>query len=549
MVTVARMATCPKCRVQYSVETAVCPTDGEALLPDEAFSNADQDLSPGEQVGEYVVDEKIGHGGFGAVYRATHPLIGKQAAIKVLFRQYSSNPQMVSRFIAEARAVNQIRHKNIIDIFAFGQLPDGRHYYIMELVTGQPLDQVLEQRGGLPLPDAVPILRQLARALDAAHAKGIAHRDLKPENVTLAVDDEGGVFPKLLDFGIAKLLSDGPQLHKTRTGAPMGTPYYMSPEQCRGREIDHRTDIYSFGILCFETLTGKVPFDGDDFMEILLKQINDPPPRASSLVPTIPPGVDEAIAWMLEKDVTRRPPTLAAAIKRLEEGALAGGVAVPVAPPATGFFTPVVRPSTGPMATAPTVAGTPAMAQSFIAAESAVPEKTAKRNRMTVLFAATMLLMFGVVATTLVLLRGRRDEASVPPVVAEPKPAATSAPPPPAAEPMPSLPQVIVIPSPTPATEVTLQIKTTPPGAEVRLDGERLGVTPGAFSLARSEQPQKLTVVREGYREHVQDLVLRDNLQMTLELEKKKTTPSKRPGKKPRKPGQKGDIPDWDDLE
>jgi serine/threonine protein kinase len=284
-----RMATCPKCRAQYPADVELCPADGEGLLPDEAFSNADQDLASGEKVGEYVIDEKIGHGGFGAVFRATHPLIGKTVAIKVLFRQYSSNPQMVSRFIAEARAVNQIRHKNIIDIFAFGQLADGRHYYVMELVTGQPLDQVLEQHGRLGLTEAVPVLRQLARALDAAHAKGIAHRDLKPENIYLATDDEGGVFPKLLDFGIAKLLSDGPQMHKTRTGAPMGTPYYMSPEQCRGREIDHRTDIYSFGILCFETLTARVPFDGDDYMEILLKQINDPPPRPSSFVPELPP--------------------------------------------------------------------------------------------------------------------------------------------------------------------------------------------------------------------------------------------------------------------
>jgi serine/threonine-protein kinase len=555
-----RMATCPKCREQFPAETRVCPTDGEALLPDEAFANADQDLSPGERVGEYVVDEKIGHGGFGAVFRATHPVIGKQVAIKVLFRQYSSNPQMVSRFIAEARAVNQIRHKNIIDIFAFGQLPDGRHYYVMELVTGQPLDAVLEQRGHLSLPEAVPVLRQLARALDAAHAKGIAHRDLKPENIYLASDDEGGIFPKLLDFGIAKLLSDGgAKMHKTRTGAPMGTPYYMSPEQCRGREIDHRTDIYSFGIVCFETLTGKVPFDGEDYMEILLKQINDPPPRPSSIVPELPPGVDEAVLWMLEKDANVRPPTLGAAIKRLEEGAIAAGLPIPVAPAATGFVTPVVAPTSASIATANTapsggmsVPTPPNLGHSFIAAESALPEKTAKRNRMTVLFAASMLVTFGVVAVTLVVLRGRgpsgeENKPAAPPPpeapIAAPTPVPTPAPPPPVLA-----PQVIFIPPPAiepePAT-VTLSIKTDPAGADVLLDGEVIGVSPGTFQIARSDAKQQLTLKHKGCLDHVEDITASDNLHFTVELEKKVRKPK---GDK-KKPGKKSDIPDWDDLE
>jgi serine/threonine-protein kinase len=229
------MATCPKCRVSYPDTQSSCPTDGEGLLPDAAFTTADSDLQPGQQVGEYVVDGKLGEGGFGAVFKGTHPLIGKQVAIKVLNRQFSSNPQMVSRFISEARAVNQIRHRNIIDIFSFGSLADGRQYYVMELLAGVPLDNYLEQRGRLTLAEAIPILRSVARALDAAHAKGIAHRDLKPENIYIAQDDDGTPFPKLLDFGIAKLLSgDAPHQHKTRTGAPMGTPYYMSPESAAG---------------------------------------------------------------------------------------------------------------------------------------------------------------------------------------------------------------------------------------------------------------------------------------------------------------------------
>ncbi|HZF51592.1 MAG TPA: serine/threonine-protein kinase, partial [Polyangiaceae bacterium] len=325
------MATCPICRTHYPNDASTCDRDGERLLPDEAFTGVDPDLAEGQMVGEYRVESKLGEGGFGCVYRAVHPLIGKTAAIKVLNRQYSSSPQMVSRFIAEARAVNQIRHRNIIDIFSFGSLEDGRQYYVMELLEGMPCDRYIEQRGRLSPEDAIPILRGIARALDAAHATGIAHRDLKPENIYLVFDDDGGVFPKLLDFGIAKLLGDaGMSSHKTRTGAPMGTPHYMSPEQCRGKNIDHRTDIYSFGILTHATLTGQVPFDGDDVMDILFKQINEKAPRMSSVCPDLPAALDAPVLQMLEKDTAARPASLTAAVDALAKAASEAGYAVQV---------------------------------------------------------------------------------------------------------------------------------------------------------------------------------------------------------------------------
>ena len=170
-------------------------------------------------------------------------MIGKSAAIKVVKRQYGANPEMTSRFVSEARAVNQIRHRNIIDIFNFGNLEDGRPYYVMELLDGQTLDALLEERGRMTFTEAQPILRQLARALAAAHAAGIAHRDLKPENVFVAFDEDGHPTPKLLDFGLAKLLGEGASLHRTRSGVPMGTPLYMSPEQVYGKDVDHRLSL------------------------------------------------------------------------------------------------------------------------------------------------------------------------------------------------------------------------------------------------------------------------------------------------------------------
>jgi len=293
----------------------------------------DADLAPGQIVGEYRVESKLGQGGFGAVFKAAHPLIGKLVAIKVLSQRFSVDPQMVSRFVAEARAVNQIRHHNIIDIFSFGVLEDGRHYYVMEYLDGETLDHRIRNQGHLSLREALPILRALARALDAAHQKGIAHRDLKAENVFLASNPDG-VFPKLLDFGIAKLLAPEDGLkHKTRTGAPMGTPHYMSPEQCHGRDVDHRTDIYAFGVLVYVMLTGVYPIDGDDYMTILMRQIHDDPRPASSHRSELPEGVDRAIAWLMRKDPAERPKALIEAVRLLEE--VASGDSAPHARLAT----------------------------------------------------------------------------------------------------------------------------------------------------------------------------------------------------------------------
>ncbi|HVY46219.1 MAG TPA: serine/threonine-protein kinase, partial [Minicystis sp.] len=356
------MATCPSCRKRYPDGVARCETDGEALLPDQAFSAVEKDLQQGQQIGEYVVETKLGEGGFGSVYRAVHPVIGKAAAIKVLNRQYSSNPQMVSRFIAEARAVNQIRNRNIIDIFAFGTLDDGRQYYVMELLDGMPLDRYLKSRGRLAPEEGVPLLRGIAKALDAAHAAGIAHRDLKPENVFLVIEEDGTTFPKLLDFGIAKLLGESSAGHKTRTGTPMGTPAYMSPEQCRGKNVDHRTDLYSLGVVAHEVLTGRLPFDGDDVMEILFKQTSAAAPPMSSTCPAVPATLDAPVLQMLDKDPSNRPPSALAAIDGLAAAANAAGFAVPLPPQASGARQSGPRQS-GPRAVTPIGGGAHTPAQ------------------------------------------------------------------------------------------------------------------------------------------------------------------------------------------
>jgi serine/threonine-protein kinase len=175
----------------------------------------------------------------------------------------------------------------------------------------------------------------VARALDAAHASGIAHRDLKPENIFLLLEDDVP-FPKLLDFGIAKLLGESGVGHKTRTGTPMGTPYYMSPEQCRGRNVDHRTDIYSFGIVLFETLVGKVPFEGEDVMEILFKNTSAAPPRPSDVCRTLPAALDAPVLAFLEKDPDKRPESVGAGLDAVAAAAAGAGLDVKVSARRTG---------------------------------------------------------------------------------------------------------------------------------------------------------------------------------------------------------------------
>lgn len=342
------MAICPACHTRYENEVTVCARDGNTLVPDEVLSSGDAELFHGQMVGEYRIAGKLGQGSFGCVYRAEHPLIGKAAAVKVLNRQYSSSPQMVARFIAEARAVNQIRHRNIIDIFSFGALDDGRQYYVMELLDGMTCDAYLAEQGRLSPSQAIPILRGVARALDAAHGAGIIHRDLKPENIFLVFDDELGIFPKLLDFGIAKLMGDsGLPGFKTRTGTPMGTPDYMSPEQCRGKNVDYKTDIYSFGALAYKMLTGQVPFLGEDVMDILMKHLNEKPRPLSGLWPDLPAALDAPVLAMLEKDASARPSSASEAVESLTKAANTAGLSIPAPPSAASSVPPVQRPPSG----------------------------------------------------------------------------------------------------------------------------------------------------------------------------------------------------------
>jgi eukaryotic-like serine/threonine-protein kinase len=265
------------------------------------------ELKAGSMVGEYRIDGRLGEGGMATVYSATHPLIGKRAAIKVMSPQLSADTAAVERFVQEAQAVNRIGHPNIIDVFGFGTLPDGRSFFVMELLPGETLHARMES-DPLKLRDSIAILFDVCDALEAAHEKGIVHRDLKPENVFLVNLRGNKKQVKLLDFGVAKLNNSTDQrMQRTRQDTIIGTPHYLSPEQARAKGVDARTDIYSLGVMAFEMVTGKVPFDADNVMDVLVKHMNEPPPVASLLRAGIPPQLDDILVRMLAKDPAQRP--------------------------------------------------------------------------------------------------------------------------------------------------------------------------------------------------------------------------------------------------
>jgi len=270
-------------------------------------------ITVGQIVGNYRVTATLGVGGMGTVFLAEHPIIGSKVALKVIHPDFAGNADAVARFVNEAKVVNQIGHDHVIAITDFGSAPTGDFYFMMEYLAGETLADAIKVAGRFPPARALHIAAQIADALGASHAHDIIHRDLKPENVVLIVRDGVKDFVKVLDFGLAKL-SHRPEgaPYKSAAGWVMGTPYYMSPEQCEGRaEIDHRADIYALGVILFEMVTGLVPFAGEVAADILIHHVKTAPPRGRSIVPELPAAVDAILSRTLAKDPALRFQTMA----------------------------------------------------------------------------------------------------------------------------------------------------------------------------------------------------------------------------------------------
>lgn len=299
------MTTCPKCGTRFSGTQRLCPHDGTVLEPDQP-----SELKQVGKVldGKYRLDSYLSRGGMGAVYRATHVMLGRAVAVKLIKADLVTSPEIVRRFQREARAVTHLNHPNIVEVYDLGQTEDGTLYIAMELVSGESLNAIIKTAGPLRPARIVRILGQVVSALALAHRTNIVHRDLKPHNIMIGQDEDGHDIAKLLDFGIAKTFEIDASAQLTATGATLGTPHYMSPEQASGAVVDGRSDLYSLGIILYEMLIGEVPFSDPSTPVVLVKHMSEAPMPPSRRRPDlrVSPALETIALRCLEKDPAQR---------------------------------------------------------------------------------------------------------------------------------------------------------------------------------------------------------------------------------------------------
>ena len=487
----------------------------------------------GETVGSYKIERKLGEGGMGVVYVAEHPLLKKKAVVKFLHAELSSDGELVERFFNEARSATMIQHPGIVDVFDFGHHSSGCAFILMEFLAGDSLADRLKQDGPFDAGFAVAIGKQLASALSAAHEQGIVHRDLKPDNVFLVRDREapGGARVKVLDFGIAKLVDKASSSVKTQTGAVMGTPTYMAPEQCRSAgEVDHRADIYALGCILFELLCGRPPFRCASLGQLIAAHMFEPPPALTTFAPAVPADLEAVVLRALAKEPDERQGSMSNLEVELEACNIA-------APPSPRRSAPVavqaayeatvlpIQPVTAKLDTAPamvaTVATTTGKPKELTTlgrstGQLAAPEAPRKRGWLTVAVAA------GVLAAGVGVFGSQRGSTS-----AEPGPAPVAAPAP--------TPIIVERPAlPAPPKPVQLTIDSDPAGAEVirEHDGMHIGKTPFDTELAPVANGTLVYILHlDGYEDHRVALAAdRDNREkVALKKKPKKSTGRPRP--------------------
>jgi eukaryotic-like serine/threonine-protein kinase len=397
----------------------------------------------GETIGSYRVLSQLGAGAMGEVYLVEHRHLRRKSALKLLARELVARPDLIERIFLEARATSAIAHPGIVQVFDCEVDPQGRPYIVMEYLEGETVGALLARGGPLHALIVARLARSAADALEAAHGKGIVHRDIKPDNIFVASQPPDSV--KIVDFGIAKLAGDSAGVHQTRSGALMGTPLYMSPEQCRdSARIDFRTDLYSLGCVMFEMLTGRPPFTHGDLGNLVVAHMTQPPPDARSVNPSVPANLAELIGDLLRKEPETRPASMREVANRLATF-IASMTTVPGPNPtaATSAVAPAAQ-NTGANTNVRTTLGN--------TASEFVPAEHPKRVRVVVGAALVVALLVG--GGVAITRRGGGEPAG-PAGPAAPATSAAVAPPAPttapAAAPEPIPPAAIPAPAPEPA--------------------------------------------------------------------------------------------------
>ena len=464
------MVTCPRCHADGILDTAPgCPKcgwtfgDGPAPVPDSApdepVSQEIVNALRRELSGQYEITDLLGRGGMSLVYLAQEVELNRQVAIKVLPLQMMTGPAAAERFEREGKIAASLDHPHIVPIFRVGS--SGTFlWYTMKRVRGRSLEQIIVERGALPVEETLAIVEQVGSALQYAHRHGVVHRDIKPANVM--IEDSGWAL--VCDFGVARAFGS---VSLTQTGASLGTPRYMSPEQFEGQPVDGRCDQYSLAILTYEALTGALPFSGDSLSELIRKHLLEPPPRLSDVRPDIPEHVSDAVMRAMSKKPAERFPDIAAFITAL------GGKAAARPSPFSTLIPTRRRPA---ISDAPTV-----------------PLVLKGRRSRAVALATTFGILLAAAGLWIALHRSPVDSAaiqSVAPATQAPPPAAppTAAPPP--ASP-PSHPRVVA------AAPARLSLSTQPPGT-LFLDDRRIGSTP-VIGLEVPAGRHRARVTRDGY--------------------------------------------------
>lgn len=468
----------------------------------------------GQLFGNYRAIALLGEGGMGAVYLAEHPNIGRKVAVKVLRSDLASDPNLLARFINEARAANAIRHPNIIEILDAGTTDSGIAYLVMELLEGESLAARIKRLGRIDPAAAVAFALQTASALGAAHAKGIIHRDLKPDNLFVVPDvaNPGQEHIKVLDFGIAKLQAKmKSDSVKTRTGTLMGTPAYMSPEQCLGtKEVDHRSDIYSLGIIVYEMLAGAPPFVSDGFGALVNMHLNEAPMPLSARMAGLPPGLEPLVSKMLAKSPELRQQSMAELYASLS--AAAGMQPIPYAPAPS--VTQVLVEDVA------TQAGLKATTLSNTAGERMAATAPARRAGVPVWLIGGAALGLGL-AIFFVVKPTKHPQVAGPASTVTATQAAAG-----------------TEPKVEPARLIHVRLESSPSAARiVRVsDGVVLGTTPQVMELRAAHEPLRIRLEKEGHvpEEHEIRLETDSEVELALQPEKAeaKTDPKPTTGKK-----------------